>query len=125
MYLGSLPYIINVPYIYDEYTAGEIPLNINLRQSSGPLNFVTLSEDYDKSVIEINPDGVTPGDFELQIESFDSESSLRTTLLTEPIIKITIKELAFNFDTKIISAIEATSWTIVEDSSGDLPHFDV
>ena len=85
LYLGSLPYIINVPYIYDEYTAGEIPLNINLRQSSGPLNFVTLSEDYDKSVIEIDSLGVTPGDYELQIESFDSESILQTTLLTETI----------------------------------------
>lgn len=38
---------LSVPYIYDEYTAGEIPLAVNLRQATNSelLSFVSFSEE--------------------------------------------------------------------------------
>ena len=56
-----------------------------------PLSFVKLSELEGMSIIKMDSDGVQQGDYDLYIESYDSESSFKTTLKTD-FIKIRVKE---------------------------------
>ena len=84
---------VDVPYIYDEHTFGKVPLKINLRQSSSStFSFVTITEAEDRSVIHIDTVGVQPGDYELKLESYDSEGRIQATSKTDT-ITITVKHL--------------------------------
>ena len=82
---------------------------------------MTISEAEDRSVIHIDAVGVQPGDYELKLESYDSESSVQATLKTDT-ITITV-QLGFEFilTSQTISAIEAFSWSIL--SSTDTVDF--
>ena len=61
-------------------------MNINLRQASGSvLSFVTLTEQSDQTLVNIDATGVQPAEYSLILESFDQNSSVKSTLRTDEI----------------------------------------
>lgn len=65
-------------------------LDINLRQASGAeLAFVTLTEETGKTTVNFDTNGILTGEYSLVLESFDLNSTVRSSLKTD-LITITI-----------------------------------
>ena len=79
---------LRVLHIYSEYDIGTTH-EINLRQpASSPLSFVMLTEQASQTAVKINSEGLALGDYLLYLESFDTLSTIFTTLKMDTIIVI-------------------------------------
>lgn len=85
--------IISVPHIYSLYPIGNT-LAIDVRQApeAGPLVFVSLTRLSDEVLVEIDATGVPAGSYALTLESFDANSSVKSTLKTD-VINIYISQV--------------------------------
>ena len=111
---------ISVPHIFDEFTSVRDNI-IHLRQAQLlELPFVTIIEETGNSIVHINSEGIEIGDYQLQLESFDTLSSIQPTLKTD-IIYISVKEpylveeepqLVEALESQFISAVEPSSWVL-------------
>lgn len=131
---------IAVPHLYDEFTPS-LAQNTNLRLAgdASKFSFVTLVEDQEsgKSIIRIDTQGVEVGEYDIVFESFDSESIVQATQMTD-VIKLTIESLISHLSGVSVSAVEQSSWTLdkidpyllsgasiaVESSLGELISYD-
>lgn len=81
---------LQVAHIYSEHTIGNT-LAINLRQSANsPLQFVTLSRQQTLVEVKINSANADAGTYELILESYDTNSSKKSTLKTD-VIQIVVE----------------------------------
>ena len=65
---------LSVPHIHSEFFIGTT-LSINLRQNAQEkLDFVSFEEQSDTTHIEINAKGLAEGEYQLQLESFNTLS---------------------------------------------------
>ena len=76
-------------HIYSEFEIGT-ELSINLRKST-ELSFVTLTEKDGKTQVSIDTQGVSVGDYDLILESFNVLSIQKSTLKADT-IRISVLE---------------------------------
>lgn len=81
-----------IPHIYNEFTP-EVDYNINMRQAAeiAQLPFVSIAEAIGESIILFDTKAAQPGDYELNLDSFDLDSSSGVTLYTD-LISVRITE---------------------------------
>ena len=77
-------YILEIQDIYSSLPLGN-DLLIQLRQTSA-LDFVTINNSGTKHSITINPQGISTGYYELILESYDGNSSIKSALKTDKIV---------------------------------------
>ena len=83
---------VGVPHIFDEFT-GIQEYTINLRQvTSSELPFVSITEEDGQSIVHIDSEDISVGDYELKLESYDALSAVQPTLKTDLIV-ISVTEL--------------------------------
>ena len=103
---------IPVPYIFDEHGISTEQI-INLRQAaSAEFSFVTIYEKAESSTVHIDSVGLEIADYELHLESFDTLSTLKTTLKTDIIIVSVTEPKSVTLTTQFISPIESASWDL-------------
>ena len=77
--------ILKIPNIYSAIPIGN-QLDINLRQSLGnELSFVTLTEHSGQTIVNIDAKDLQVAEYKLILESFDQNSSVKSTLKTDEI----------------------------------------
>ena len=75
-----------MPHIYSESTIGNV-LAVNMRQKVGSeLSFVTFANGATSTDVIINSNGVSPGVYNLVLQSYDTDGVVFSTLKTDTII---------------------------------------
>ena len=74
-----------MPHVYSEERIGN-ELAIDLRQKAGTeLPFVTFTNKATATDVVIDATGVMPGEYTLDLEAFDTNSSVKSTLKTDTV----------------------------------------